>query len=212
MQVVRNGMDFIIVPEVHRRTLVWIHGYGDTGELFCDDFYKEPLIPDCKVVLPTAEEKKVSPHSNEKVRSWYERKGSFKYNNSVEHSVERINSILREESKHTDCLMIGGFSQGAVMSLYCGLCRYEGPIRAIIALSGFALPMEIPPNKLSTPVLLYHGAQDNRIALNDSVKSIEKHLKGVNYHLEVHPRMPHEVYLEEYDFIRNWLRTTLNIN
>ena len=31
-----------------------MHGLGDTAEEFCNDFYKDPLIPDCKVVLPTA--------------------------------------------------------------------------------------------------------------------------------------------------------------
>ncbi|OMJ80460.1 hypothetical protein SteCoe_19261 [Stentor coeruleus] len=211
MKVVRNGLDLSIIPQIHKRTLVWIHGLGDNADAFCDDFFKEPLMPDCKMILPTASLNPVTICGGEIMTSWFDIAG-YNYNPTFEPSVERINSILREESKHTDCLMIGGFSQGAVMSLYCGLSRYEGNVNAIIALSGFAIPMEIPPHKLSTPVLLYHGAQDDRIPLQDSMKTIEDNLKGVNYHMEVHPSMPHEVYLEEYDFIRNWLRTRFSFN
>jgi phospholipase/carboxylesterase len=210
MRVVRNGMDFSIIPEVHRRTLVWIHGFGDTGELFCDDFAKDPLVPDCKVLLPTAEERSIESQGGQKVHAWYTRFG-YDYTDTIEPSVARINAILEEESRHTDCLMLGGFSQGAVLSLLCGLSRFSGPISAIIALSGFALSMQIPETKRQTPVLLYHGAQDNRIPLAAAQRTVRERLEGCNYTFEVHPTMPHEVYLDEYEFIRRWLKVTLNI-
>jgi predicted esterase len=209
MQLIRNGLDLTIIPEVHRRTLVWIHGFNDTAELFCQDFLQEPLVEDCKIVLPTAEE---SRRGSETVRSWYTRSAGYSFNSSAEGSISRICGILEEEAKHTDCLMIGGFSQGAVMSLVCGLCRYSGNISAIIGLSGFMMNVPVPQERKRIPVLLYHGRNDNRIPLAEARQSYEKYLKGVNFHLEVHPTMPHEVYLEEYQFIRQWIRTVLNLN
>lgn len=204
MQVIRNGLDLTIMPDVHRRTLVWIHGYGDTAELFCQDFVEAPLIPDCKVVLPTAHEVR---RGGQLARSWYDRGDP----STIESSSQRICSILQEESKYTDTIFIGGFSQGAVMSLICGLCKYPGPISGIIALSGFMMNYPVPVSRRSIPVLCYHGAQDNRISLSFATESFQKYLKHINYHLEVHPTMPHEVYLVEYEFIRNWVKSILSI-
>ena len=208
MQVIRNGLDLTIVPQVHKRTMVWIHGFNDTAELFCQDFVQEPLVPDCKVVLPTAHE---SRRGSETVRSWYVRSGNYKYNSSVEVSVSRIIGILEEEAKSTDCLLIGGFSQGAVMSLLCGLCKYTGRISGIIALSGFMMNVPVPSERKNIPVLLYHGLLDNRIPFNEAKKTFDKYLNGVNCTLETNATMPHEVYLEEYQFIRNWVRNVLNL-
>ena len=206
MQVIRSGDDFTIIPEVHRRTMLWIHGYGDTGELFCQDFAAFPLLADCKVILPTAP---ITRSQRNATTSWYDRDGKYQYNASMESSAERFLSILREESKHTDCLIIGGFSQGAVMSLYTGLCKYEGNLKAIIALSGFAACPTIRPDKMRVPILWYHGAQDNRIPLALAQETAGRYLSGTNLTFEVHPTMPHEVYGEEYEYIRKWLISIL---
>ena len=94
------------------------------------------------------------------------------------------------------------------MSLYTGLCKYEGIVQAIIALSGYAIPMTIPQNRLKIPVLMYHGANDKQITLQYSQRS-SKNIANCNLLFEVHPTMGHEVYPEEYDFIRTWLKTNL---
>lgn len=208
MQRFQSGSDFIIVPEVHKRTLIWIHGYGDTGELFCDDFFAAPLLPDCKVVLPTAP---LKPVGGELKTTWYDRKGVYEYNESMDISAERIIGIIREESKYTDDIIIGGFSQGAVMSLYIGLSKYEGPIRAIVALSGFAVSMPFRPDFSTIPVLWYHGGEDKIIPITVAENSIRSNMQGVNLTLQIHPTMPHEVYLEEYEFIRSWLNINLRL-
>ena len=210
MQVLRDGLNRVIVPPVHRRTLVWIHGFGDTAELFCEDFFQYPLIPDCKVVLPTAEARPVPCRDNMVTTAWYTNLGDSFPDDSIEPSVQRINSILLEESKYTDTLLIGGFSQGAVLSLLCGLCRYEGNISGIIALSGFAMDYPVLESKKNTPVLLYHGAQDSIIPLSRAQSSFQRNLQGVNLTQEVHPTMPHEVYSEEYEYIKTWVKLKLN--
>lgn len=97
------------------------------------------------------------------------------------------------------------------MSLICGLCRFNGPISGIIALSGYMMNMPVPNHRKSIPVLLYHGLLDNRISFENAKKSFDSYLKGVNFTLEVNENMPHEVYLEEYEFIRNWVRKVINL-
>ena len=186
MQLIRNGLDLTIIPEVHKRTLIWIHGFNDTAELFCQDFLQEPLVADCKVVLPTAHE---YPSGNRTVRSWHSIPSNSSQGCSLESSICRVLSILDEESKFTDCLLIGGFSQGATLSLVCGLCRFSGHISGIIALSGIMINKPIPSSRKSIPVLLYHGLLDNRISFNKAKKSFESYLKGVEFTLEVNPSM-----------------------
>ena len=127
----------------------------------------------------------------------------------MEASVEIILKILREERNHTNCLMIGGFSQGAVMSLYTGLYKYEGILQSIIALSGFAVPMKIDQKKLSIPVLVYHGAKDDRIPLHIAEDSIKKYLHNTNLTFQINQTMAHEVYDEEYEYIRKWLSNNI---
>ena len=205
MEVIKNGLDCIIIPEVHKRTLVWLHGLGDTAQAFCDDFFQYPLIPDCKVVLPTAAVRPITRYNGELRHAWYDSDGQFTYKPSIEPSVERITSILREESKYTDCLLIGGFSQGAWLSLYTGLSRYEGVVQGIIALSGVVLPMSIPEDRKRIPVLIYHGANDTGLPLDFVKNACNEVLSGVNLTFEVHPTMGHEVYGEEYEFIKKWV-------
>lgn len=209
MQVLKDGLNRVIIPPIHNRTLIWLHGFGDTSELFCDDFASFPIIPNCKVVLPTAPCVPIPCRDNTLSTAWYTNLGDPNPDDSIEPSISRILSILSEESKYTNCIIIGGFSQGAALSLMCGLCRYEGNISAIIALSGFAFNYPVLDNKKSVPVLLYHGGQDQIIPLERAQESFTRNLQGVNYRLEVNPSMPHEVYAEEYEFIRNWARNTL---
>ena len=205
MHVIKTGTTYTIIPEVQKRTLIWIHGLGDTGEAFCNDFFEAPLISDCKVILPTAPINPVTIYQGEMMTSWYDIKGDYGYDPSIEASVETISEILREEEKHTDCLMIGGFSQGAVTSLYAGLCKYEGIVQAIIALSGYVLPMNISPERFSIPVLMYHGTQDERIPLKIAEESARNYLTGTTLTFEVNQAIAHEVTFGEYEYIRKWL-------
>ena len=211
MQMIRDGLNLTVVPEVHRRTLVWIHGFGDTAELFADDFFHYPIIPDCKVVLPTADEVPVPCRNGELNRAWYTNLGSGTPDSSLEASVLRINQILSHERNLTDCLLIGGFSQGAVMSLMCGLSRFEGRVDGIIALSGFAFDHPIRPDRKDIPILAYHGSHDDIIPVNRAVSSYERNLQGANLQIEIEPNLKHEVTGLEYDFIRKWFRTKFNL-
>lgn len=210
MQVIRSGLNFTIVPVVHKRTLIWIHGLGDTGEAFCNDFFSAPLLPDCKVVLPTAPVQPVTMYG-ESTTSWYDIKADYGYEASMESSVEIISAILQEESKHTDCIVLGGFSQGAVMSMYTGLSKYQGQISAIVALSGYAVCSDILPGKTELPVLWYHGGQDTLIPWTVAQESARRHLTRANITWKVDQTMGHEVLSEEYDFIRKWLNSILRI-
>ena len=125
MEIIRSGEDITLMPSVHQRTIVWLHGLGDTANGFADIFYRSPVLPDTKMVLPTAPIQAVTINQGARMPSWYDLKYDYRYDPSMEPSAQRIVDILKEESKHTDCLMLGGLSQGCVMALLTGLSRYE---------------------------------------------------------------------------------------
>ena len=62
----------------HKFTLIWLHGIGDTGSGCKSIFINEELcdLPDgCKVILPTAPNRRVEVNDNEITTSWYNIKG-----------------------------------------------------------------------------------------------------------------------------------------
>lgn len=212
MKVEEFGRGLVLVPEIHKRTIVFLHGLGDSAYGFKDLFYDYPLLPDCKVVLPTAPLSPVTVNHGMIMNSWFD----FitiddEYHPTLESSVEIICKILDEERKHTDCLILGGLSQGAVTSLYTGLAKYTEKLDAIVALSGYAVPMNIPEVRKSIPVLLYHGAQDPLLTLERMNLTVGKYLQGVNKTVEINQDLAHSISMDEWSFVSNWLKRTLSI-
>jgi predicted esterase len=211
MKMIRDGLNITILPEVHKRTLVWIHGFGDTAELFAEDFFQFPIVKDCKVVLPTANEFPIEMYHGELRRAWYTNLGSSTPDSSIEEGVSRINQILDHERKNTDILLIGGFSQGAAMSLLCGLGRFEGKVDGIIALSGFAFDYPFREDRKDIPVLVYHGSDDQIITLDRALSSFQRNLNGFRLQVQVDQGVGHEVTGAEYEFIKEWVRSEFKL-
>ena len=83
-------------------------------------------------------------------------------------SKERVTEVIKEEIKENlggdaSKLFIGGFSQGAALSLYTA-CEFEENLGAVLSFSGhqlYAAPVtDINESKKSIRVFAYHGEQD----------------------------------------------------
>ena len=208
MEVIRQNSEIIIMPSVHLCTIVCLHGLGDSAEWFLEYFLKKPLLPNCKVVLPTAPHQPVTVNGGHLCNSWFDFKSiNDEYDPSAEDSVKIIIKILEEERPQTQCLILGGFSQGAVMSLYTGLSKYEGKLEAIIALSGYAFPMTIPEERKTIPILAYNGSDDPLLTLDRCVSSMRRNIQGTNLTLETENGLVHTISNKELEFIRLWLET-----
>lgn len=211
MQRIVKGRDIYLIPSVHVYTIVWLHGLGDSAEGFVDLFASNPLLPNCKVVLPTAPNQPVTINYGASCNSWYDFKNlQDEYDRSAEDTVPQILSYLEEESKLTNKLIIGGFSQGAVMSLYTGLSKYSGNLSAIIALSGYSFPMQVREDKKSVPIFLFNGHMDPVLPIRRCQETFERNLQGLNVTARTDARLPHSVSMEEWAAIKTWLRAQLN--
>jgi predicted esterase len=211
MKVTRTEEEIIIHPENHKRTLIWLHGFASSGEMYLDDFLKTPPLPDCKIIMPTAKPKSIPSLPGQLHSAWYARLG-FTYHDSIEESVQRINLIIEKELGLTSQLILGGFSQGAVLALMCGLSRYPGKIDAIIAFSGFAMPMSIPSYKRNIPVLTYHGLKDPLIPWSKAISTYRLYLIHCNSEVFLDDETGHDINERGIIYARNWLNQRLSLD
>lgn len=112
-----------------------MHGLGDTANGYLDIFTSKinPVTPSTKVVLLTAPIRKVTINFGMESTSWFDFK-NFEVTtenfhqaigfDEVQESTKVIHAVLEEEIKilgDSKKVFIGGFSQGACMSLFAGL-------------------------------------------------------------------------------------------
>merc|ERR1712129_148418 len=91
-------------------------------------------------------------------------KNTFKYKEDSKALIDAL--IDAEIAKGIDPkrIILGGFSQGAAMAIYCGLL-YPKVLGGIVALSGYLCDITIvgkikDKQTKSIPIRMYHGSQD----------------------------------------------------
>lgn len=204
MKVEKLNENFTIHPQTHKRTLIWLHGFSCAGDFHLEELLSSPILPDCKVILPSAEFRTIPSMNNELYRAWYTRLG-FRYHDSIEPSVSRVLSLIEDESKLTDDLYIGGFSQGGVLALMCGLSRSVNKVKAVLAFSAYAFPMNVPNENRNIPVLVYHGLKDLIIPWDKACVSYANNLVGIKYEVQIENECAHEITNQGFLFAKNWL-------
>ncbi|KAL0078122.1 Phospholipase/carboxylesterase/thioesterase [Phycomyces blakesleeanus] len=178
-------------------TVVWMHGLGDSGAGW--SFLAEQLsglFPYVKWILPNAPSIPVTLNGGMSMPAWFDIKELGRKNATSEdrdgmlQSVTTINKILRDEVDKgipANRIVLGGFSQGSVMSLLAGLTS-EYKLAAIIGCSGW-LPM---PDRIQnmasdankkTPILMCHGDADPVVNYTFGKESAER-LQQLKYDVE----------------------------
>ena len=146
-------------------TLFLLHGYGSNEkDLFS---FAQYIGPEWLVICPRAPltlmEGKYSWYPlNRTKEDWtYDAKGVVNSSNALLAFAEQI---TQQKGASPDKIFVGGFSQGAIMSLTTGL-RYPERVAGIISLSGQLYPevaMQVAtPDKLKDlKVFISHGLED----------------------------------------------------
>lgn len=187
----RKNQDIYLTPkkEQHTETLIFLHGLGDTADGWVDLFLSQmnPCPQSTKIVLLTAPMATVTANMGYKMPSWYDIKEwgvkdrDFDRTigrDEVDSNTERIKKvmddeidILKGESKN---MLIGGFSQGAAMSLHAGL-GYQKSLGGIFALSGYLFPFtKISKENENVPVFISHGLDDSVVDYRMSELSYQR--------------------------------------
>jgi phospholipase/carboxylesterase len=151
--------------------VIWLHGLGADGNDFAPLFQGAggPLER-TRVLLPHAPMQPVTINGGMTMRAWYDIQSPDLRETpdlaGIRHSAQQVADLIRELEEAgipAERIVLGGFSQGAVMALWTGL-GFPRPLAGIAALSGY-LPADPPVDdaQRATPVFMAHGQQDSLI-------------------------------------------------
>ncbi|WP_372940259.1 alpha/beta hydrolase [Shewanella sp.] len=202
--------------------VIWLHGLGDSGAGFA------PVVPvlglpsdhSIRFVFPHAPEQAVTINGGFVMRSWYDIKSMDLHDRAdlqgVMASEQAVKQLINEhiaQGISADKIVLAGFSQGGVMSLFTGL-RFEQRLAGIMALScylpgGEALPEQLAEANRSTPILQHHGEQDDVVPLFAG-KMAHDALVAAHYQTTWHTySMAHSVLPNQLTDIGQWIQQQL---
>jgi len=155
-------------------TLLWLHGLGDSGDGWepAIRLIARPNWPTLRVVLPHAPVRAVTANQGMRMRAWYDIVDFNGIDNradqgGIDESVALIEALIAREAERgvpPQRIVLGGFSQGAVMTLAVG-ARRTAPLAGLVALSSY-LPAperqlaQVSAAAAAQPVFMAHGLHD----------------------------------------------------
>lgn len=217
-------LDKIIVNPTKEATscVIWLHGLGDSGAGF------SPIVPALKLpqdhtirfVFPHAPEQAVTINQGAVMRSWYDIKSMDLHNRAdltgVMESEQRLHALIQEQIDSgiaADKIVLAGFSQGGVISLFSGL-RYPQRLAGVLAMSCYLpspdhLPAELSVANKNTPIMQHHGEQDEVVPVQAG-KMANTLLVDAGYQAQWQSyMMPHSVVAEQLVDIAAWIQKVL---
>ena len=191
--------------------VIWLHGLGDSGAGF------SPIVPELR--LPTSHTVRfIFPHAPEQpvtLNQGYVMRADMA---GVLESEAKVKALIKEQNDKgiaTSNIVLAGFSQGGVVSMFTGL-RYPEKLAGIMALSCYlpnadGLPEQLSVANSDTNILQLHGDNDDVVPLSAG-KMANKLLNEKNYPVtwKTYP-MAHSVHPTEIRDIASWLVARLNI-
>jgi len=202
--------------------IIWLHGLGADGNDFVPiiDQLQLPSHYAIRFIFPHAPVRPITINQGYHMPGWYDISSMSIIDQEDIAGIRESSAILKqlcEEQEaagiESDRIILAGFSQGGAIALHCG-CRYPRPLAGIIALSTYlALPEtladEISDCAADIPVFMAHGRQDDVVAYEYGIQSMEQ-LDANNIEVQWHEYdMAHAVCLEEIQHIRQWLMQQL---
>jgi phospholipase/carboxylesterase len=169
--------------------VVALHGWGANA---FDLTSLVPLLnlPNYEFIFPDA------PFPHPQVpggKMWYDFQDGQGMTDSRQLLLDWLHSLEPDRGIPLSRTILGGFSQGAAMSLEVGLTL---PIAGLIALSGYLHPLPPKlPNRLP-PILMVHGTQDVVVPVG-AARSARDELQAIGAVVDYHElAMGHEICQE----------------
>ncbi len=180
----------------HKGTVIWMHGLGDSSEGWAPEMqFLQKSAPHIKFILPTAPNVPVSLSGGMRMPAWHDVKRLDKILDEdfqgLDESIAAVKRLIDEECKSgritSDKVIVGGFSQGAAMSLMVGY-TYPSKLAGVAVFSGYLPRYEkfsefLSDKNKNTPAYIGHGTADNVV----SIRAAEK----IDEVLSTH-NIPHE--------------------
>lgn len=198
--------------------VIWFHGLGDTGQGWrhlVDQL--GPRLPWLRWQFPDAPQQPVSCNSGARMSSWFDLKSipvsHGEYHDGLAASVAHVHRLLEEAKKDgisPSRVVLGGFSQGACLSLHAALTARE-PIAGACALSGWVAGSTENMRNPNTPILMCHGTADPIVPFPSGQRSSELLRRGgcANLRFKEYRGMEHSSSPEEFADVLQFLLSAL---
>jgi len=210
-------LDFLeIVPETVSNVFILLHGYGsDNEDMLSLGLSFRSLMPNTAIISVngTWEADKGGGYQ------WFSLKtmNLFSILKEIKISYNLLNKFIDEQlarfSLNNRNLLLGGFSQGAMMSLYTGVRRKSDPL-GVLSFSGMMPDTVATLNKELTSrpeVLLIHGTEDRTVPFN-SMEKAENLLREFDVPYESHSihGMGHMINDEALEYATRFIKKICN--
>jgi len=165
-------------------SLIFLHGLGDTGHGWAG-ILNNIRTDNLKVICPTAPVIPVSLNLGLRMPAWFDIESLD--NLEQESDIEGLRASAELVYKHiegevssgipSNRIILGGFSQGAVLALYCAMLFHK-PLAGCIALSTFFPETRFPDPAIvknkEIPYFQAHGELDHILPLKAGVDTSKK--------------------------------------
>ena len=204
-----HNQPLIIEPtSTHTHTIVYIHGLGSEPNKYRYFFYNKTHIPEynnTRIILLNADVNYVSFTKN-KTTSWFDiyafpvkNDGDFNIDD-IKESSDYVKEIIKQEALKLNNsygkIILGGHSQGAVVSMYTAYTLEEN-LGMILVNSGFLCPLKMGKNKDKLRVFAGHGGLDEAILSNFTNYTYGKVMNYSGFEYHFYPNMSHKISGEE---------------
>ena len=191
----RKDFNVYMTPKDGKYTylIIFLHGLGDVSESYVGFFTETEVLPKnipIKIILLQSPYKKVI-FDRPIGTSWFTinefplvSKECYNFS-ETEIPKTNIEKVINEEATllngKYENIYIGGFSQGACMSLLVGL-TFEHLIGGVISLSGYLFPeINIKEENKDLNIFVGHGEKDNVIQYDTSMEEMKRIEKFKGY-------------------------------
>ncbi|KAK7734756.1 hypothetical protein SLS53_007862 [Cytospora paraplurivora] len=213
----------LVFPAVntHTATVIFSHGLGDTGHGWAsavENWRRRQRLDEVKFILPHAPEIPIT--CNQRIDGTIEAMRENEDAEGIKTSREYLSSLIQSEIDAgipADRIVLGGFSQGAAMSIFTGLTA-KVKLAGIVALSGWLLLSRTfreelaasPGLNSNTPILMCQGDSDPLVLPELSRLSYQVlNTAGLNVTRKVYEGLTHSASLEELDDVEEFLKGRL---
>ena len=205
---------------VHTHTIIFMPGLTNTPENFISALTQKLSYNKkntTRLVILRSQLHEVTALNGTQNYSWFDiyyfpmnSSDSFNFDD-LKKSSDLLKDIIEEEvsklDKNYDKIIVGGHSQGAMISLYTGY-TFKNKIGGVVALSGALPPIkreDILPEKENLNVFFAYGDSDDIICpqyFNESIKDIVD-FEGLN--ITIYPNHAHYVDRKELEDVGAFL-------
>ena len=202
------------------KIIILLHGLGATCEDLLPIINSLNLNKPIKFIFPNAPVINITANANYQMRAWYD---ILSYNNFVNRArfedvvknIDLIHQIIDKEVENgfnEKDIILGGFSQGGLMSYYAGL-SYKNNLGGVIALSCYTIPNKhiyLTSDNCETKIFAAHGTLDDLIPYNIGKESYQS-LKDKGFDIMWHEyNIGHSICHEEIHNISDWINLLFN--